>query len=249
MIDLPRAQACECGQSLPVHLTRVADEDEDFVHVCLCRRAFRIVDGQFVASGMRRKRKRKLAGHAERVYRVVDGWRGRCACGWESISVLRTQASARDAHVAHLLASSPICSECGPKQPHEMSIKSPHLCKRCSTAKTKAWAAEHPSEWERSRRKSLLKKKYGLTLEDYDDILEEQGNVCAICGDPPDDPRGFRAHIDHDHKTGRVRGILCTRCNHGLGNFKDSPEILRAAVKYLLDHADKTKGAGDVRDG
>jgi len=73
-------------------------------------------------------------------------------------------------------------------------------------------------------------KKFNLTAEQFNKLLEEQGGVCAICRQPP----ARRALcIDHDHKTGRVRGLLCGVCNMGLGNFGDSWERLVAGIKYL----------------
>ncbi|WP_343907161.1 endonuclease VII domain-containing protein [Nocardioides aquiterrae] len=113
-----------------------------------------------------------------------------------------------------------------------MSAK-PGLCKSCSSARTRAWRDANPDEWERHRRRSYLKQKYGITPEQYDEILAAQGGVCAICGDPPADSRGYRMHVDHCHSTGRVRGILCGPCNRGLGNFADNPTRLLAAVDYL----------------
>jgi len=115
-----------------------------------------------------------------------------------------------------------------------MSRSKPSICKGCSTARTRAWAEAHPDEWERHRRRSWLKRKYGITPEEYDAILERQGGVCAICKAPPGDPRGYRMHVDHAHDDGRVRGILCGPCNQGLGRLGDDVERLRAAIEYLL---------------
>lgn len=81
-------------------------------------------------------------------------------------------------------------------------------------------------------------RRYGLTPEMYDAMLAEQHGVCAICGNPPD-PNGVGAssklHVDHDHGTGLVRGLLCTLCNVGLGRFHDDAAQLRRAADYL-DH-------------
>lgn len=74
---------------------------------------------------------------------------------------------------------------------------------------------------------------YGLTPERYVEMLEEQGGVCAICGTDEWPGKDNRPHVDHDHSTGRVRGILCSHCNHGLGKFRDDPKRLRAAAEYL----------------
>ena len=67
-----------------------------------------------------------------------------------------------------------------------------------------------------------LKAAYGITIEQYDALLAKQGNACAICAAP--EPRGMGVfHVDHCHNSLRVRGLLCTECNMGLGKFKDSP--------------------------
>lgn len=81
-------------------------------------------------------------------------------------------------------------------------------------------------------RNSNLQRNYGITLEDYDDMLLDQKGVCAICG--TDDPKGKgRFHVDHCHTTGKVRGLLCHHCNVGLGHFEDNIERLLDAIEYL----------------
>lgn len=69
----------------------------------------------------------------------------------------------------------------------------------------------------------------------YDELFRAQGGRCKICGDPPSPVRNGapRLHLDHDHRTGRVRGLLCGSCNNGLGNFRDDPERLRRAIAWL----------------
>lgn len=73
-------------------------------------------------------------------------------------------------------------------------------------------------------------KKHGLTPEYYGLLLRAQKGVCAICGEPP---KKRRLAIDHCHKTGRIRGLLCGRCNTGIGNLRENPRVLRAAIAYL----------------
>ena len=69
----------------------------------------------------------------------------------------------------------------------------------------------------------------GLTIEELDALYKKQNNKCFICGEPnPTD-------LDHDHKTGKIRFLLCKHCNRGLGAFKDNPELLRKAAKALED--------------
>ena len=88
--------------------------------------------------------------------------------------------------------------------------------------------------YKRSLRKTHLKTKYGLTPEDYDRMLEDQAGGCAICGKPP--RPDISLHVDHDHETGRIRGLLCFTCNNGLGQFRDDPELLIAAATYVAAH-------------
>lgn len=86
------------------------------------------------------------------------------------------------------------------------------------------------------RRKFDLNDKYGMTPEDYDDMLLEQSNSCAICDTHISQAGGrgkFKLHVDHDHVTGAVRGLLCINCNTALGKFKDSEDLLLAAIQYL----------------
>jgi hypothetical protein len=84
-------------------------------------------------------------------------------------------------------------------------------------------------------RASHLRKKFGITVEDYDRILEAQGGGCAICDNSVNrnSPSRLYMHIDHDHKTGRIRGVLCDRCNQAIGHFEDDPALLRRAADYL----------------
>lgn len=83
-----------------------------------------------------------------------------------------------------------------------------------------------------ARKDANLRRHYGITLAAYENMLAAQGDKCAICGRSPDEfKRAFA--VDHDHKTGIVRGILCPDCNRGLGGFHDNPELLRRAADFL----------------
>lgn len=83
-----------------------------------------------------------------------------------------------------------------------------------------------------------LKLFYGISIEDYEGMIKEQGGKCAICHLAPSGHNSHNRslHVDHDHATGKVRGLVCYNCNHGLGNFKDNPALLMAAMNYLLSH-------------
>lgn len=82
------------------------------------------------------------------------------------------------------------------------------------------------------QRNNLLKKNYGLSLKDYNDMLVNQNYKCAICKRPNTDFSKQLA-VDHCHTTGKVRGLLCMNCNNGLGKFMDNEELLLEAIRYL----------------
>jgi hypothetical protein len=165
------------------------------------------------------------------------GWTVSCRCAqWQG--AFATRLAAVSAYVDHRAAAVPQCGRCQAALTAETrAARSRHLCKPCLTEKTTAWADEHPDEWERHRRRSWLKRKYGITPEQYDALLVAQGGVCGVCVTPPADARGYRMHVDHDHHTGRVRGILCGPCNVGIGQLRDDPTILESAATYLRRHA------------
>jgi hypothetical protein len=78
-------------------------------------------------------------------------------------------------------------------------------------------------------------KDYGLTVADYDRMLAAQRGRCAICRSQT--PKGpGRWHIDHDHVTGQVRGLLCNNCNRGIGFLEDDPEVIKRAAAYVAKH-------------
>jgi len=86
----------------------------------------------------------------------------------------------------------------------------------------------------RKMRADHLMRKYGITVEQYDAMLEGQGGGCFICGRPP--RPDISLHVDHDHSTGQVRGILCFCCNNALADFQDDPALLGEAASDLSRH-------------
>ena len=90
---------------------------------------------------------------------------------------------------------------------------------------------EYMADIPKHRKKRL--NKYGLTIEDYENMLISQNYSCAICGG---DNKGKNFAVDHDHKTGKVRALLCSTCNSGIGSLKDSIDILEKAIEYLRKH-------------
>lgn len=95
---------------------------------------------------------------------------------------------------------------------------------------------EYQRRWRAANPDSFKFWKYGITQEEYLAKLEKQNFKCGICGTSSPGGRHDSWHIDHNHETNQVRGLLCWLCNSGLGKFKDSVNILTSAVEYLKKH-------------
>lgn len=99
------------------------------------------------------------------------------------------------------------------------------------------WHEENPERRRLTRFRSTL-RSYGLTISEYDSMVDAQHGVCAICQQPESTPDNLsrgprRLTVDHCHETGRVRGLLCQNCNSGIGQLGDSVQRLEAALAYL----------------
>ncbi len=140
-------------------------------------------------------------------------------------------------------------------------------CKACTAARRKAWY-EHNREREIARvkgwqqanadrvnavqrrrrpkpgvkareRDSYLQRKYGITQAQYDALLAKQGGGCAICGRQPAEK--ISLHVDHEHSTSRIRGLLCFRCNNALGDLGDDVAHLQRAIAYLKEPTEEDR--------
>jgi hypothetical protein len=124
------------------------------------------------------------------------------------------------------------CKECSSQRYKNWIAKEDK--KISNRATQKAWVKNNPDRCTNAR----LKYRFGITLEQYNLMLQEQSNKCAICGITEKDhtlKMKNKFHVDHCHSTGLIRGLLCNNCNVSLGGFKDSKEILECAIKYLTD--------------
>jgi hypothetical protein len=123
--------------------------------------------------------------------------------------------------------------------------------------RVRRWQLENPErlnayrrEYRRRPERQLadreyhLRRKYGITNERYIEMLEAQSGVCAICNKPRPEDRTL--HVDHDHETGVVRGLLCFRCNQALGSFREEYELFQRAADYL-DRDDALAALGRAR--
>jgi Recombination endonuclease VII len=113
-------------------------------------------------------------------------------------------------------------------------------------ARVRAWQQANPERLKATRERNRgrhnvkmrelhLRNKFGLTPKEYEHILKRQDGVCALCERQP--TPGISLHVDHDHGTGEVRGLLCMRCNNGLGLFGEDPSLLRRAARYVTADA------------
>ncbi len=147
-----------------------------------------------------------------------------------------------------------ICTKCNLEKEFSEFGKMKHgkfglraACKLCQNEEFKQYYKNNKSsvnaknqEWERTpkgkiaKRFYYIKKMYGLTKDEWLEMLESQNNSCKICNTYSDDLGFF--HTDHDHDSGKVRGLLCKNCNTILGHAKDNIDILNNAIKYLLEN-------------
>lgn len=150
-----------------------------------------------------------------------------------------------------------ICSSCKTIKPISEFYKDTHMttgyksmCKPCNYEITKAWRNSHRDvinagdrkrrinnldEMHKKDRKKNLKQNFNITLEDYNFMLIKQDYKCAICGSKSSGRKDHtNFNVDHNHLTGKIRGLLCGPCNILLGNANDSPQIIQSAITYLL---------------
>jgi len=107
-------------------------------------------------------------------------------------------------------------------------------CKDCKNAAARQWRKDNPENVERHlvrMRARTKERRYGITQEQFDQMLIDQNNKCKICSNVFKSSKD--THIDHCHSTNKVRGLLCNGCNMALGQFMDKTDIMGMAIKYL----------------
>lgn len=113
-----------------------------------------------------------------------------------------------------------------------------YTCAPCRQVSNKAYRVRNRSllisrkagYWQKTGKNNALQKIYGITLDEYNALLKDQGGGCAICGRKP---TGKALHVDHNHKNGDVRGLVCWGCNGMLGKLRDSAELAEKMAAYL----------------
>jgi len=136
-----------------------------------------------------------------------------------------------------------ICVKCNIEQPLDNFYKQTGArtkegyrrptCKSCCNKDAILWAKNNPDKIKTIRRKTKLKQKYGITLEKYQEMLIKYGNKCAVCNQ---EHSRRPLNVDHCHVTGKVRGLLCDKCNMALGLLNDSKELINNLRGYLDAH-------------
>jgi hypothetical protein len=140
------------------------------------------------------------------------------------------------------------CTKCGVSKPLFDFYKRPETvdgrrtdCKDCFSSRSKKkWESKTKDERDTINRKNRLKHYYGLSVEEYQQMVEKQNRKCYICGNEAD-YNGKPLYVDHCHASGEVRKLLCQHCNSGLGMFRDNPELLIKAADYVKEHSGSTK--------
>jgi hypothetical protein len=121
------------------------------------------------------------------------------------------------------------CKDCNNKK-HRKYRTTPEQ-KEKAAKRAREWRLNNPERvLELNRRKHLM-RKYGITLERYDEMLEEQSNGCKICGGTC--KTGYALAVDHCHKSKKISGLLCQLCNTSLGSARDDVSILKNMIKYI----------------
>lgn len=128
-----------------------------------------------------------------------------------------------------------------------------NAARRLKYATNEEYRAKHISKvhdyFERNPevKKNQRLKKYGITLEEKTAYLKIQNNVCPICGKKPDETAHGQLYVDHDHKNGKIRGLLCEKCNFALGHFDDDVERMKRAIMYLEGNLENTIQTANVK--
>lgn len=127
-----------------------------------------------------------------------------------------------------------VCKDCGESKDlghfYKHSGYYNARCKKCHGLKTQQWFKDNPEKARNIRRRTRLKSKYGISDEKYEQMFQAQNGKCALCSKSH---TRRKLNVDHCHRTGLVRGLLCDKCNLGIGLFDDNPHLLNKVKEYL----------------
>ena len=133
------------------------------------------------------------------------------------------------------------CNKCNTTKPIDEFFRNPipkdkraSCCKVCSYKNTLEWRTKNPEKYRQYLRKGHLKHAYGITVADWERMRDEQNGTCAICNGSGGE---YGLVVDHDHKSDRVRALLCQACNSAIGSLRESPDLCLKAAEYLQRHS------------
>ena len=132
-----------------------------------------------------------------------------------------------------------VCTRCKQEKPLDAfasdntrpGVKKQSFCKQCKNTYNKVAYQEDPKYRERTWRKQNI----NITFEEYTKLLNSTNNSCEICN-THEDQLGIKLSVDHDHTTGKIRGLLCSKCNTAISFLQDDPVIIKAALNYITKH-------------
>ena len=180
--------------------------------------------------------RRERKGVRQREYRKAHPEKIKAACQkWQKTNAEKVRAKSREYHKAN----PEYCREWKKTNPEKVKAAC-QKWRKANREKLKERNKAHPE----IAKAAALKHNYGLTLAEYTALLDKQYGVCAICGKSEwgavGNGHGYRKHsvprVDHNHATGKVRGLLCHKCNRGLGFFNDDADLVFKAAHYLRRH-------------
>lgn len=125
------------------------------------------------------------------------------------------------------------CTKCNVEKNLSEFYKHSRFCKICHKQRSMIWAKNNPDKVKQNRRKNKLKEKYNISIEEYDIMYAKQNGVCYICNK---EHLRRPLNVDHCHVTGKIRKLLCDKCNMTLGLINDSIELLDKFKQYLKDY-------------
>ncbi len=157
-----------------------------------------------------------------RVNRKVRGWKTSPRSGRKDGLCCRCRQPIDGAHPAY-------CKSCYNAWKKERYDADPEKYRESA----RQWREANPEKAQEAGRRSKLKTAYGLTPEQYEEMSKAQGGRCAACGVVPTYGRGRGLQVDHNHTTGGLRGLLCTKCNQALGLLDENPVKIRNLIEYL----------------
>lgn len=149
---------------------------------------------------------------------------------------LNIQRKARDQAKKLELSKDPALAERLRKEASQKKLEWRRANPDKDKANRKRYRIKNPEKVKTHNRNSLLKREYGITQDVYDLTLETQNGACALCFRPNADTGKQKLNVDHCHESGKFRGLLCGKCNRGLGAFNDDIDLMERAFLYLKKH-------------